>query len=153
MNDFLSGYLAAVEEAGELSPLEVIIQIVVLIVGGTDTTRVASAMQVALLLQHPEQWDAVCHNPTLIPAAVSEALRYGPSVASASRFTLEDIVIDGHTRSRPDSSLCFRPYRPCVTNAPMLTRMSSIFAVPTSAANTQSSVPGLTAASVKRSHG
>jgi cytochrome P450 family 103 len=96
-NDFLSSYLAAAEEAGELSPLEIIVQIMALIVGGTDTTRVASAMQVALLLRHPEQWDAVCRDPALIPAAVSEALRYDPSMASISRFTLEDIVVDGYT--------------------------------------------------------
>jgi cytochrome P450 family 103 len=94
-DDFLSTFLAAADQAGELSPLEIIVQIVILIIGGTDTTRVASAMQVALLLQHREQWDAVCRDPALIPGAVSEALRYDPSVASVSRFILEDIDLDG----------------------------------------------------------
>ena len=96
-DDFLSAFLAAADEAGELSPLEIIVQIVVLIVGGTDTTRVASAMQVALLLQDRAQWEAVCRDPALIPGAVSEALRYEPSVASLGRFTLEDIDVDGQT--------------------------------------------------------
>ena len=79
--DFLSRFLAAADEAGELSPLEMLYQIVQLIIGGTDTTRVAIVMQVALLLQHREQWNAVCLDPELIPAAVAESLRYEPSVA------------------------------------------------------------------------
>ena len=94
-NDFLTAYLADAERKGELSPLEIIIQIVILIIGGTDTTRVAMAMQVALLLQHRDQWDAVCRDPALIPGAVFEALRYEPSVASVGRYAIEDIEIDG----------------------------------------------------------
>jgi cytochrome P450 len=94
-DDFLSHFVASADAAGELSPFEITVQIVQLIIGGTDTTRVASAIQVALLLQRREQWDAVCRDPALIPAAVSEALRYEPSVASLARFSLEDIDLDG----------------------------------------------------------
>jgi hypothetical protein len=93
--DFLSGYLDTVSEAGELSPAEIVMQIVQLILGGTDTTRVASAVQVALLLQHPQQWEAVCRDTALIAGAVREALRYEPSVASVARIPLEDITLDG----------------------------------------------------------
>lgn len=93
--DFLGAYLADAEQRGELSPAEIVVQIVILIVGGTDTTGVAMAIQVALLLQHREQWDAVCRDPALIPAAVTEGLRYEPSVASVGRVTREDIEIDG----------------------------------------------------------
>ncbi len=94
-DDFLSRFLAAADEAGELSPLEMLYQIVQLIIGGTDTTRVAIVMQVSLLLQHREQWDAVCRDAGLIPAAVAESLRYEPSVASTGRMAAEDIEIDG----------------------------------------------------------
>jgi cytochrome P450 len=48
-----------------------------------------------LLLQHREQWAAVCRDPALIPAAVTEALRYEPSVASVSRYAVEPIELDG----------------------------------------------------------
>jgi cytochrome P450 len=54
-------------------------------------------MQVALLLQHREQWEAVCADPELVPAAVVEALRYEPPVGSTPRFTLEDIELEGCT--------------------------------------------------------
>jgi cytochrome P450 family 103 len=94
-SDFLSGFLAAAKEAGELSPEEMIYQIVPLIFGGADTTRVAAAMQLALLLQHRDQWHDVCRNSTLVPAAVAEAMRFEPSGAGTVRLTREDIPVDG----------------------------------------------------------
>ena len=94
-DDFLSEFLAKADAAGEMSPLEIIFQIVQLIIGGTDTTRVAIVAQLALLLQHREQWDAVCRDPSLIPGAVAEAMRFDPSVASYVRVTTEDIEVGG----------------------------------------------------------
>jgi cytochrome P450 len=93
--DFISSYVADVDEKAEMSPIEVIVQMVILIMAATDTTRVAMASQVAVLLQHPDQWQAVCHDPALIPGAVAEGLRYEPSVGSVSRIPLEDIELDG----------------------------------------------------------
>jgi cytochrome P450 family 103 len=93
--DFLSTFLAAADAAGEMSPIEIIFQIVALIIGGTDTTRVAMVMQVGLLLQHPEQWTAVVRDPGLVPVAVAEAMRFEPSVASFSRVTSQDVEVDG----------------------------------------------------------
>jgi hypothetical protein len=61
-----------------MSPVEVIFQIAQLIVGGTDTTRVAIAAEVALLLQQRRQWEAVCRDPGLIQGAVAEAMRFEP---------------------------------------------------------------------------
>src|ERR1700676_5344236 len=71
-DDFLSTYLVAADQAGEMSPLEIVIQHLFVIVAGSDTTRGALAVQTAQLLQHREQWEAV------------------------SRFVLEDIELDGY---------------------------------------------------------
>jgi cytochrome P450 len=98
--DFLSSYVAAVDEAGDLSPVESVAQVVTVIIGGSDTTRAAMAMQVALLLEHREQWDAVCRETSLVSGAVSEALRYDPAVGSFPRVTLEDIDIEGQVVPR-----------------------------------------------------
>jgi cytochrome P450 family 103 len=95
--DFLSSYVLGVDAAEKLSPIEVISQIVSVIMAGCDTTRAAMAIQVFLLLQHREQWQAVCTgNMELIAGAVSEAMRYEPCVGSAPRFTLADIEIAGY---------------------------------------------------------
>ena len=95
--DFLSIFLADAEARGELLAAEVIVQVVSLIIGGTDTTRVAMASQVSLLLEHRAQWDAVCADPGLVPGAVREALRFEPSVASVGRISKEAIQIDEAT--------------------------------------------------------
>src|SRR3569833_1391290 len=95
--DFLSSYVLGVDEAAKLSPLEVLSQIVTLIIAGSDTTRAALAIMVHLLLQHREQWETVCRGDMgLIAGAVSESLRYEPSVGSTPRFTLADIEIAGY---------------------------------------------------------
>jgi cytochrome P450 len=99
-NEFLASYLKTVTEAGSLSAAEILSQIVTLIIAGSDTTRGAIAVQVALLLQHREQWDAVCADAALIPGAVSESLRYEPVVGSIPRFTLDDIELDGYVVPR-----------------------------------------------------
>ena len=94
-DDFLSDFLGKADAAGALSPIEIIFQIMQLIVGGTDTTRVAIVVQLALLLQHRAQWDAVCRDPSLIPGAVAEAVRFEPSVASYVRVATHDIEVGG----------------------------------------------------------
>jgi hypothetical protein len=99
-NEFLASYSQTVTEAGNLTPAEILSQVVTIIIAGSDTTRGAITVQVALLLQHREQWDAVCADPALIPGAVSESLRYEPVVGSIPRFTLDDIEIDGYVVPR-----------------------------------------------------
>jgi cytochrome P450 family 103 len=94
-DDFLSAFVRIVDEDSDLSPAEVLSQVASVIIGGSDTTRVAIAVQAALLLQRREQWEAICADAALIPGAVTESLRYEPAVGSAPRFTLADIEIDG----------------------------------------------------------
>ena len=93
--DFLSAFLAAAIEGGEMSPEEMLYQIFQLVVGGTDTTRVAIVMQVALLLQHRDQWDEVCRDPDRVSGAVAEAMRFEPSVGAVARVTSEDVDVGG----------------------------------------------------------
>ena len=95
-DDLLTSYLQAVEEAEVLSRIETLIQIVTVILAGSDTTRAALTIQMSLLLQHREQWDALRQDPSLIQGAVLESLRYEPSVGSFPRLTLEDIEIQGY---------------------------------------------------------
>jgi cytochrome P450 len=93
--DFLSAFLTAASEAGEMSPEEMLYQIFALISAGADTTRVAIATQIALLLQHREQWAEVCRDPALVPGAVAEAMRFEPSIGGTIRITGGDVEVDG----------------------------------------------------------
>jgi cytochrome P450 len=99
-DDFLTSCIGAIDSANELSHVETVMQIITVILGGSDTTRGAGAIQASLLLQHRHQWDALCQDPSLIPGAVLESMRYEPAVGSFARFTLDDIEIDGWTVPR-----------------------------------------------------
>ncbi|MEO4041379.1 cytochrome P450 [Hoeflea sp. CAU 1731] len=94
-DDFLSHYLERVSGENGLDPKETMIQVVSLIIGGSDTTRFAFTMLVSLLLTHRDQWEDLCRNPDLVPGAVREGLRYEPSVGSIARVVLEPLDIGG----------------------------------------------------------
>lgn len=94
-NDFLGEYIATADESGALSPDEAIAQLMTLIIGGSDTTRSALVIQLAALLANPDQWKLLVENPDMVPSAVSECLRYEPSVGSLARVTIDDIELDG----------------------------------------------------------
>lgn len=96
-DDFLSQYLSRAEDHQQLSSMELLIQIVQLIIGGTESVRTALVAQTANLLSNRSQWNAVCDDPSLVPAAVSESLRFEPGIAGIVRVSTEDIALDGWT--------------------------------------------------------
>lgn len=96
-DDVLSHYLTLVDAEQQLSRMEVLIQIVQLIIGGTESVRTALVAQTANLLSNRGQWEAVCDDPALMPAAVSESLRFEPGIAGVVRLSTEAIDIDGWT--------------------------------------------------------
>lgn len=65
------------------------------IVAAHETTANATANAVKLLLQHPEAWQAICRDPSLIPGAVEECLRHNGSVAAWRRLATRDVVVGG----------------------------------------------------------
>ncbi|PON34808.1 Cytochrome P [Parasponia andersonii] len=95
-DNFLSCYLKAVREEGTLSPIEEIMQLVLLILAGSDTTRTAMVMLTAILLQNPVVWTSLCYDQSDVAAAVEEGLRFEPPVGSFPRLALEEIDLDGH---------------------------------------------------------
>jgi cytochrome P450 len=82
--------------ADQVIPFESLVnQVLGLVLGGSDTTRAAFGNLVSLLLQHPKDWQAIRRDPGLIPGAVSEGLRYDPSVGTIPRLTLAPMQIGG----------------------------------------------------------
>ena len=96
-DDFLTDYLRTVDEDGSLSDAETLIQIVSLILAGSDTTRFGLTALVYLLLEHRDQWQAVCSDAGRAPDAVREALRFEPPVGSFGRVVTEPLELHGVT--------------------------------------------------------
>ncbi len=58
-----------------------------IIVAAHETTSLASANMFKTLLSHREAWDDICADPSLIPNAVEECLRYAGSIVAWRRET------------------------------------------------------------------
>ena len=57
------------------------------IVAAHETTTIAATNSLKLLLENEAAWEAICADPTLIPNAVEECLRYDGSVSAWRRIT------------------------------------------------------------------
>jgi cytochrome P450 len=69
--------------------------IVLLTVGGNDTTRNTISGSVLALNQNPEQYAKLRANPGLIPSMVSETIRWQTPLAHMRRTAVEDIDFQG----------------------------------------------------------
>ncbi|WP_226577673.1 cytochrome P450 [Acuticoccus sediminis] len=96
-SDVLTSLVAAWSADPVIGFSSLVNQVIGVILAGSDTTRAAFAMLVALLLEHPEQWDAVKRDPDLIPGAIAEGMRFEPSVGSISRTAVVPMEIAGMT--------------------------------------------------------
>jgi cytochrome P450 len=95
--DFLSDYVAATAASGDLTEAEIRAQVVGLILAGSDTTRNSICMILYQLLQHPDQWQALCADPDgLKKKAVDEGLRYEPVVSGIPRVAIDDMEVEGY---------------------------------------------------------
>ncbi|MBV9840996.1 MAG: cytochrome P450 [Sphingomonadaceae bacterium] len=94
-NDLVS-HLATVEADGERLPDEVLISFLrQLMNAGGDTTFRGTSVLLTGLLTHPEQWEAVAADRSLIPQAIEEALRWEGPVSNTVRYVSEDTELDG----------------------------------------------------------
>jgi cytochrome P450 len=82
--------------ASDLTDDELAVMGGLLLAAGLDTTANMIALGIFALLQHPDQWAALCADPGLIDAAVEELMRYLSVVPRLARVALEDFELDGH---------------------------------------------------------
>ncbi|MCW2679844.1 MAG: cytochrome [Frankiales bacterium] len=61
--------------------------------GGTDTTTAQLAHGLRLFAEHPDQWQALREDPSLIDQAVEEVLRYEPITPFTARIAREDVEL------------------------------------------------------------
>jgi cytochrome P450 len=95
-NDLVS-MLAHGESTRNMSPLEYLGNLILLIVGGNDTTRNTMSASVLALHQNPEQFEKLTANPQLIPSMVSETIRWQTPLAHMRRTAKVDTELGGKT--------------------------------------------------------
>lgn len=80
-----------------LSTEEITSNIALVVGGGGETTRGAIMNLWYLLLQHPDQFEAVSNDPSLWDAAFHETLRHSTSIGGQPRHNTFDIELHGVT--------------------------------------------------------
>lgn len=83
-------------------PMEYLGNLILLIVGGNDTTRNSMTASVLGLNQFPEEFDKLRANPELIPNMVAEVIRWQTPLAHMRRTALEDVELGGKTIKKGD---------------------------------------------------
>ena len=94
--------LANGENTSDMDATEYLGNLILLIVGGNDTTR--NSMSASIYGSHlfPEQWEKVKANRDLIPNTVAEIIRWQTPLAYMRRTALEDVEMHGKTIKKGD---------------------------------------------------
>jgi cytochrome P450 len=85
-----------------MDPREYLGNLILLIVGGNDTTRNSITGSLYALSKFPEQFDKLRANPSLIPSLVSETIRWQTPLAHMRRTAREDVEFGGQTIRKGD---------------------------------------------------
>ncbi|MCC5886742.1 MAG: cytochrome P450 [Gammaproteobacteria bacterium] len=98
-NDLIS-ILAQGPSTRDMKPMELLGNVLLLIVGGNDTTRNSLTGGVLALNQHPDEYQKLRDNPSHIPNMVSEVIRWQTPVAHMCRRATTDVELGGKKISK-----------------------------------------------------
>jgi pimeloyl-[acyl-carrier protein] synthase len=94
-DDLISRLVAAEESGQRLSEDEMLGTIALLLVAGNETTTHLISNGMLVLLRHPEQMQRLRADPSLLPSAVDEMLRFTGPVHTTRRTARADVTLDG----------------------------------------------------------
>jgi cytochrome P450 len=97
-DDLISALVRSGEDGDQLDEDELISMVITILNAGHETTAQLIANGTFALLTHPDQLALLRNDPSLLPGAVEEMLRYwGPAEIAAPRFTTGPVDIAGVT--------------------------------------------------------
>lgn len=94
-DDLLSGLIAASDGEDRLSQEEVVVTTLLIYAAGFETTTNLLGNMVLTLLRHPDQLTRVRTEPSLVPTAVEEVLRFESPVQLDGRTAMEPAEVAG----------------------------------------------------------
>lgn len=106
-HNLVQSLLEAAEDSDRLSHDELVTMIMILALAGQDTTKNQLSATLYALLTNGD-WTRIAEDPTLIPNAVEEALRFRPISGTIVRYAAEDLEYRG-VRVPAGSFLLFVP--------------------------------------------
>jgi cytochrome P450 len=100
-SDLLS-MMAHADATRDMDPRNFLGNLILLIVGGNDTTRNTMSGSIFALSQHPDQYEKLRNNPALIDSFVPEVIRWQTPLAHMRRTALEDFEFRGRKIRKGD---------------------------------------------------
>lgn len=96
-NDLICALLNAELDGDSLTEEEVVANSIMLMTGGQETTTNLIGNGTLTLLRHPDQLENLRADPSLIPSAIEELLRYESPIQYTSRLAADDVQMGGKT--------------------------------------------------------
>src|SRR5690242_9212108 len=106
-DDLLTALVQAELEGSRLSFEELLAMLILLLVAGNETTTNLIGNATLELLAHPDALAAVRADPSLVPGAIEEVLRYASPVQMDPRIATRDVEIQGKTIPAGEFVLCW----------------------------------------------
>ncbi len=108
--DDLTSVLVHAEIEGErLEEHEIVMGFVLLMAAGNDSTKATYCSGMRALMEDREQMEMVLADPSLVPAAVEEALRMFPAFAHFARTATTDTELNGQTIKHGEKLVMWYP--------------------------------------------
>jgi cytochrome P450 len=101
----LVSMLAHGKDTKDLSPMNYLGNLLLLIVGGNDTTRNTMSASIYALNKFPKQYDKLVANPDMIPKMVAEVIRWQTPLAYMRRTANDDCQIGDKDIKKGDQIL------------------------------------------------
>jgi cytochrome P450 family 142 subfamily A polypeptide 1 len=108
-HDLVSIWGAAQIDGTPLSEATIVHEVGLFISGGAETTRTAIGHGLRVFADHPEQWEAIAADPSLIPGAVEEVLRWVTPLNNMFRRAVIDAEVGGRRIDRGDRVIIIYP--------------------------------------------
>lgn len=93
--DLIGGFLAAEIEGRKLTRSEITRIVYLLVIAGLDTVAASLSCILAWFAKHPEERATLIADPSLLPAAVEELMRFESPVHMGHRHVTEDFELNG----------------------------------------------------------
>jgi cytochrome P450 len=90
-----------------MGPMETLGYYLIVFNAGHDTTKNALAGGLRALVEHPDQFERLRQDPSLVPTAVEEILRWTSPVNYMKRTAAEDVVVNGQKIPKGEALVLF----------------------------------------------
>ena len=94
-DDLFSILVNAEVEGQRMSDDEIVLETLLILIGGDETTRHTLSGGTEQLVRHREQWDALVADRSLLPGAIEEMLRWTSPVKNMCRTLTDDTEFHG----------------------------------------------------------